>query len=48
MLADVAKCAEWTQTGGRVGVHSNAASSVLTLHPATHISAAVRCNTGHT
>jgi len=43
MLAEMSVCAEWTETGGGVGVLSNAASSVLTLDRDTHVRAAVRC-----
>ena len=43
MLAELSVCAERTEARGGVGVLSNAASSVLTLYRATHVSAAVRC-----
>jgi len=48
MLAEVSMCAERAKTDSGVGVLSNAASSVLTPHPATHIRTAVRCSTRHT
>jgi len=48
MLTEVAKCAEWTKTDGRVGVLSDAASSILALHPSAHTRTAVRYSTRHT
>jgi len=41
MLAEKPVCAERTETGGGVGVLSNAASSVQTLDVTTHVRAAI-------
>ena len=47
VLADVATCAEWTETDGGISVPSNAASSIATTYPATYVRTAVHCNTSH-